>query len=100
MRFIINNKVYDTEKMTLLSSKVRKWYEFTGWLDKALFGDGMGREHNCKLYRTQKGNYLLTHEPDDLHVRAEAITEEEAKRLLLRSDYDTYCKLFGALEEA
>lgn len=99
MKFIVNDKVYDTDKMELLGT-VRKWYEFTGWLDKALFGEGMGRKYDCKLYRTQKGNYLLTHEPDSSRTVAQAITEEEAKRLLVNSDYDTYCKYFGELEEA
>ncbi len=47
-RFIIQNKVYDTDKMKLVGH-VRKWYEFQGWLQKQMFGDGMGRMYDCKL---------------------------------------------------
>ena len=99
MKFIISNKVYDTDKMTLIA-KVKKWYEVTDWLTVNVFGTGYGRVFDCKLFRSDKGNYLLTHDHSDGHIVGQAITEAEAKELILHCDYDTYEKLFGALEEA
>lgn len=98
-RFIINKKVYDTEKMTLIG-RVEKWYEFKGWLQQQIFGKEAGRMHDCDLYRSNKSNYLLVHETDVYSIVGEAITETEAKDLLMRYDYDNYTKLFGELEEA
>lgn len=97
-RYIIKNKVYDIDKMTLIGV-VPKWYKFQGWLSQQLFGDDMGRVYPCNLYRSEKGNWLLTHEGDTGNI-GEAITEKEAKSLLLHSDYEKYAELFGSLEEA
>ncbi len=97
-RFIIREKVYDTDKMKLVG-KVRKWYEFTGWMSRQLFGEGMGRIYDCQLYRSDKGNWLLVH-MGDTGLYGEAIKTKEAKDLLLHCDYDSYVALFGALEEA
>lgn len=97
--FIIKNKVYDTDKMTFIGY-VRKWYKFTGWFTTQLFGEDMGRMCTCELYRSQKGNWLITHENDVNAICGEAITEKEARNLLLHSDYEKYTELFGGLEEA
>lgn len=99
MRFIINEKVYDTDKMTLIG-KVRKWYKFTDWFSVIFFGKNYGKTYDCQLYRSQKGNYLLTHESNVGTICGEAISEDEAKTLLLQSDYAAYSKIFGELEEA
>lgn len=98
-RFIIREKVYDTDKMKLIGH-VKKWYEFQGWLRKQVFGDGIGRMNDCELYRSDKGNYLLVHENDCGSTTGEAIEEAEAKGLLMHYDYDSYAELFGELEEA
>lgn len=97
-RFVIQNKVYDTDKMKL-AGNVRKWYKFTGWVSRQLFGEDMGRICDCKLYRSDKGNWLLVHE-GGTGLCGEAIKLTEAKELLLHCDYDSYVALFGALEEA
>lgn len=97
-RYIIQNKVYDTEKMTFVGI-VRKWYEFQGWLSQQLFGEGIGRVYTCNLYRSEKGNWLLTHEGDTGSI-GEAVKEKEAKDLLMHGDYEAYTKYFGTLEEA
>lgn len=97
-RFVIQNKVYDTDKMKL-AGNVRKWYKFTSWVSQQLFGEGMGRIYDCQLYRSDKGNWLLVHE-GDTGLCGEAIKAKEAKELLLHCDYDSYVTLFGALEEA
>lgn len=96
--FIIKNKVYDTDKMKRIAH-VSKWYKFQGWLSTQIFGEDMGRTYTCDLYLSQKGNWLITHEGDTGLV-GEAITEKEAKNLLLHSDYEKYTELFGGLEEA
>lgn len=93
-KFVINRKLYDTEKMRLIGH-VQKWYEFTDYMSKQLFGEGMGRTHRCELYRSEKGNWLLVH--DNF---GQAITEKEAKALLLRYDYAAYAKMYGDIEEA
>ena len=54
---------------------------------------------NVKLYRSKKGNWLLTYETD-YEIRGVALTEEEAKKMLLKYDYESYEKIFGELEEA
>ena len=98
-RFIIQNKVYETDKMEHLG-RVQKWYEFEDYVDKLLYGKGYGRVMDCELYRSKKGNYLLVRENDYGRLVGEAIGEAEAKRLLMNHQYEKYVELFGALEEA
>ncbi len=98
-RFIIQNKVYDTDKMEFISV-VEKWYKFEGYFLKQMFGEEMGRRYMRDLYRSPKGNYLLVHTNDCDQLVGQAITENEAKELLLRSNYDVYAKLYGELKEA
>ena len=97
-RFIIKDKVYDTSKMKLIG-KVKKWYEYTSYLFKQMLGEGYGRNYDCDLYRSEKGNWLLVHDGESCCI-GEAITEEEAKTLLKQYDYDSYAKEYGELEEA
>lgn len=97
-RFVLENKVYDTEKMKLVGN-VRKWYKFTGFLMTNLFGEGRGRYYDCQIYRSDKGNWLLTHD-GEFGLMGEAIEEGEAKELLLHCDYDAYVSLYDALDEA
>ena len=97
--FVFQEKVYDTNKMKLIGH-VRKWYEFQGWLFTQIFGEGVGRMEDCELYRSDKGNYLLVHSKESSTITGEAITEKEAKSLLMKYDYCQYAKLFGELEEA
>lgn len=95
-RFVINNKVYDTEKMGHIGT-VKKWYrnDFVS----IFTGKELGKVQSCELYRSVKGNYLLTYK-DAGHIYGEAINENEAKNLLMHHDYNNYRKLFGDLEEA
>jgi hypothetical protein len=97
-RFIIQSKVYDTDKMQYISC-VKKWYELEGTLLKQLFGEGCGITYDCKLYRSGKGNFLLVHE-DGSNILGQSITKKEAKKLLMQYDYESYVELFGELEEA
>lgn len=97
--FVINDKVYDTDKMQLISV-VNKRYNFNSLILERLFGNGGSILRECNLYRSTKGNYLLTHRQDYNYICAEAITEDEAKQLLKSQNYDVYAELFGELEEA
>lgn len=98
-RFIIQDKVYNTNKMSFIGI-VRKRYRFAGIVMKSIYGIGSGREYDCELYKSEKGNFLLVRENDCAQICGEAITEEEAKNLLKSSNYDAYVQLYGELEEA
>lgn len=78
---IINGKKYDTDKMERVCT-VRICDYF-----------------NSTLWRSRKGNWLLTEE-GGLINHAEALSEEEAKELLAERDYEKYEELFGEIEEA
>lgn len=94
-KFIIREKVYDTDKMERIGT-VKKWYAN----GLQLWGSRIGHTYSCELYRSKKGNYLLVSKRDYNELLGEAITETEAKGLLMRYDYENYAKVFGELEEA
>lgn len=77
MVFIIHDMKYDTEKMEHISD-VKKWYSF----NSSFFGKEVGRTYSCQLWKSKKGNWLLTHEIDYEEKVGEAIKENEAKVLL------------------
>lgn len=52
-----------------------------------------------RIMEESKGNWLLTHKPD-YKVVGQAITEEEAKELLMRYAPDIYEKKFEEIPEA
>lgn len=97
MIFIINAKKYDTDKMEMIAD-VKKWYEIEGALS-AIFRKEMGRVYDCHLWKSQKGNWLLTHDTDYKTV-GEAIPESEAKDLLMKYNPDKYEELFEEIPEA
>lgn len=94
--FIIKNKKYDTDKMEFIA-EVKKWY-INEFLSRVT-GEKLGHDYNCKLYRSKKQNFLLTHEESPMII-GEAITEYEAKSLLQKFNYKKYEELFGEIEEA
>lgn len=94
--FIINNKKYDTEKMRFLC-RVKKWYKND--FASQIFNRDVGSTYDCNLYRSEKGNYLLTHKID-FTTYGEAISEEEAKQLLIKSNFRLYEQLFDEIEDA
>lgn len=96
MVWILAGKKYDTDKMEFLS-EVKKWYKDE--LFSCLYEREVGREFVCKLYRSSKGNFLITHEESG-KIIGEAINESEAKRLLMSGSYKKYEEVFGEIEEA
>lgn len=100
MVFVIKGMKYDTEKMRKVAT-VKKWYREDTFLNRAIFpGQEVGRTHECELWKSEKGKWLLTHEMDYSKSMGEAITEEEAKELLMRYATPIYEKMFGELPEA
>lgn len=97
MMFVINGMKYDTEKMELITD-VKKWYRINYIF--TFFGKEVGKVYKCHLWKSKKGNWLLTHERDDGEKEGEAIEEEEAKNLLLRYEPSKYEELFEEIPEA
>lgn len=99
MKFIINDLKYDTDKMEKIAD-VKKWYATKNALIKAMYnGLDVGQEYTCELWKSKKGNYLLTHDQDYSH-KGEAISEEEAMKLIKQYDLTKYEEMFGEIEEA
>lgn len=83
MEFVIKGMKYNTEKMEKVA-EVRKWYRVDTFLTRSMYpGKEVGRTYPCELWKSAKGNWLLTHE-EDYSTYGEAIQEEEAKSLLMR----------------
>jgi len=100
MQFVINGLKYDTEKMEKVAD-VKKWYKTNNIrLLHAFPGKEIGHVYDCELWKSTKGNWLLTHEEDYAKQYGQAIQEEEAKDLLMRYATNIYEKLYGDLEEA
>lgn len=97
MRFIINGMKYDTNKMEKIAN-VKKWYATSNALIRGIYGD-VGNEYICELWKSSKGNWLLTHD-QDYSSRGEAIEEDEAKKLLMRYAPDKYEELFEEIPDA
>ena len=86
MVFAINKLKYDTNKMTLVSDFLNSKFEYAG--------------KNVKLWKSAKGNWLLTYEDSYENEYGKAIDKEEAANLLLEYDLEKYEEIFGELEEA
>ncbi len=97
MRFIINDLVYDTEKMEEIAT-VKKWVKNKTL--SAIMGKELGNEIPHILWKSKAGRYLLTHEEDYATYYGQAIEEEDAKTLLKRCNYTKYAEMFGELPEA
>ena len=64
MRFVIQGLKYDTDKMKKIAN-VKKWYKTNSLLVKAIYGnEEVGTTYDCELWRSEKGNWLLTHTED------------------------------------
>lgn len=95
MVFVINELKYDTDKMELISEKC----EYT-WNSILITTSITCYAKNVKLWRSKKGNWLLTYEKEFGITRGVSLPENGAKELLLQYDIDAYEKIFGELEEA
>lgn len=95
MIFIIKNLKYDTDKMELISEKIKYTYEWK----MAFTGTRMiSYGKNVRLYKTKKGRWFLTYD-SDYHHYGKVLDEAEVKSLLMQYDLIKYEELFGELEE-
>lgn len=90
MIFVINNLKYDTDKMKLISDKCE--YQYTGRYTGITFD-----AEDVRLFKSVKGNWLLVYKANYSNEIGRALTEEEAKQLLLNYDLEVYEKLFMEL---
>lgn len=94
MVFVIDNLKYDTDKMELISDRCEYIYTYTLVLaERRVYGK------DVKLWKSKKGNWLLTYRTDYVS-KGVKLLEEEVKKLLLKYDLQKYEELFGELEEA
>ena len=99
MVFIIDGKKYDTDKMEKVAD-VKKWYKVDNVFMSAIYGgEEVGRYYPCELWRSEKGNWLLTHEVN-CETYGQAIYEFEAQRLLMTYATEEYEERYGELPEA
>ena len=96
MIFVIDKLKYDTDKMELISEKCKYTYTWTFTLTNT---EMRSYGKDVKLWKSKKGNWLLTYRTD-YDSRGVKLLEEEVKKLLLKYDLQKYEELFGELEEA
>lgn len=96
MIFVIDNLKYDTDKMELISEKCEYIYNWKFTLTNT---EMCSYGKNVKLWKSKKGNWLLTYNTD-YTSRGVKLLEEDVKKLLLKYDLSKYEELFGELEEA
>lgn len=93
MKFIVNNKIYDTDKSELLCNFRMRWEHKTIW-------GSFYPTRDTKLYKTAKGAYFLLCKGDYDCEHIKVIGEDTAKRFLMNNNYEKYVEMFGELEEA
>ena len=96
MIFVIDNLKYDTDKMELISEKCKYIYTWTFTLTNT---EMRSYGKDVKLWKSKKGNWLLTYSTDYDSIGVKLI-EEDVKKLLMKYDLPKYEELFGELEEA
>lgn len=96
MVFVINNLKYDTDKMELISDKCEYVYTWTLILTHT---EMRSYGKDVKLWKSQKGNWLLTYRTD-YALNGVKLLEKDVKKLLLKYDLQKYEELFGEFEEA
>lgn len=96
MIFVIDNLKYDTNKMELISEKCEYIYNWKFTLANI---EMSSYAKNVKLWKSKKGNWLLTFNTD-YTSKGVKLLEKEAKKLLMKNDLSKYEELFGELEEA
>ena len=96
MIFVIDNLKYDTDKMELISQKCE--YTYT-WIFTLTNTEMRSFGKDVKLWKSKKGNWLLTYHID-YTSNGVKLSEEEVKKILMKYDLPKYEELFGELEEA
>lgn len=93
MKFIVNNKIYDTDKAEKVLNYRRRF-------PNKLFPQ-ISEMYDMELYRTAKGNWFSLKSEDYGKVTCIAHTVEEVKEIFKKCNRDElYAQYFGDLEEA
>lgn len=93
-RFIMDNKMFDTETAEKLCEWSMQWEIYYSILGRNLYP-----HYDTTLYRTKKGNYFCVGLLDSGRLKAQLLSEEEAKSILMIHNYEKYCELYSPLEE-
>ena len=92
MKKIIDNKLYDTEKATVIFEFIQIYEE--GML---LFQEYKYHfRYPAQYLKTQKGTYLFYCKDKNI---IEIVNEEKVKKTIMKLDVDKYQELFGKIEE-
>ena len=94
MIFAIDNLKFDTSKMELVSERCQYNYKSTFYNCTVNY-----KGKNVKLFRSKKGNWLLTYETD-YEIRGVHLHDNDVRKILIKYDVDKYEQIFGDLEEA
>lgn len=102
MKYLLNNKVYDTEKAEEILKYIKTIEQ------KSIFGLYSYPKYEHTLYKTQKGNFFVhvgkyvgkadvSYQDKD---KIELLSEKEVKEILNQlNEVETYKKIFNNLEE-
>lgn len=94
MKFIINKKIYDTEKSELVIEFYKKWkvQSIVGILNLTKLSE---------LYRTKKGNWFIVAKGDYDSYHVEVVDDIQVQKILSdHGEIEKYNKYFDELEEA
>lgn len=110
MTYIIDNLLYDTEKMEKISGGAKVGWKSKYPTQKSFYssflfwvsGIEYAKDVMCAIYKSKKNNYLaiVLDSDGEYSDYAFAIPEEEAKQAILSSDPKQYLKLWHDIEEA
>lgn len=101
MKYLLNNKVYDTEKAEEILKYIKTIEQ------KSIWGLYCYPKYECTLYKTQKGNFFV-HVGDYVGTEIaysdkdyiELLSENDVKAILNQlNKIDLYNELFDDLEE-
>lgn len=102
MRYLLNNKVYDTDKAEKIVTYIKSIE------NKGIFGYSSYPKYRHTLYKTNKGNFFVhigeyvgkTDVAFSNKDEIKLISDEEVKDILNQlNEVDIYQKLFNDLEE-
>ncbi len=103
MRYLLNNKIYDTEKAEKIMTYIKKVQQKNSLLNLTIYP-----RYRHTLYKTAKGQFFVhigeciktSHVAYNDEDYIELLTEEEVKEILKQlNEIDKYIELFDDLEE-
>lgn len=92
-KFIVEEKLYDTEKSTLIATGTKAWEEYN-----IIFGRNVEYSRETELYKSPKGTFFFVGKRNGSFNIMTVTTEEEAKKWLMRASLSKYEEMYGDLE--